>query len=1011
MPGHEFENPTGKYKPTISAEGWWGFGGDVLDQSPVFSWWDVPRMLRDERIQKNLRSLVAPLARAEWKIKASSADVANFVNSETRSFWRRYIPKIFRTYYKWGAAPFGVEYVGKRGKVKVKKIDVIETRDARPVEWKKNMPKAGEFAGFTFPGGTAVYPYAGWFAGSTELNRYYDWPRLRGAYNPWIEKNGRTGAKHSRRLAAASAWDGGTIRYPQDSVNLGTEANPVMVTGQQFAIEMMQKKEAGTQIALPNSPNNGLPGKYAWDLEPGRALGAIEWVARYPADLDLEIDSGMGVPTEVHEATENGGWSGRSLTFEGFYNSLDELVGVMLDTWTAQVLVPLMQWNFGKYAWCEIEAKPLAESAMKKPEGVPTQPGNVGRRDSGNGGSLFNNIPGMGEATNDDSADFSQTDGINISKRVRDELAKGPAKPGEFRRAVLLAMLQIQQEATESGNPKSAQPWLDELADLADDPQRLADVMGQAGPNDLGWTEDGVSSSGRKRWINESGQRRYQESKPGSRAEARQKREASDVEASKILEKVTRYEATADDIAGLADHLPAASLDKIRFARRTLGATFGGATRRDAMLNSVLQHVAERVKMQRAGEEKKAGDEQKAKEEQEKNQPKKAEPDTNDVPKNPVKNKVYNVDPKQLKIDPKRFQFKLNTDNPQGVTSELKGVKFNPDFAGVISVWLDPADGQTYVVNGHHRHDLASRTDAGSISVRYIDAGSAQEARGKGALINIAEGRGTSVDAAKFMRDTGVTLDQFAEEGISLKGAVARDAVELSKLSDGIFNKLTRGEIDQPKSLAIASNIPDTDMQDQFLRYVEKVEDRKGIEIAPKVLASMAKDWAKSPTRTKVESTLFGDEESKESLFHDRHELKSYVDEQLAKEARDFEAVSSEKRAERVAGEGNVLETDKNRQRAATANRLRDILSTQGEWSNILDTGAEEHAEAKSTSGRNNVKRKYLERIREALSKAHSGELQKMGGGRESTPETGAATGTDDGSEIVDLKKADEVNE
>jgi hypothetical protein len=34
-----------------------------------------------------------------------------------------------------------------------------------------------------------------------------------------------------------------------------------------------------------------------------------------------------------------------------------------------------------------------------------------------------------------------------------------------------------------------------------------------------------------------------------------------------------------------------------------------------------------------------------------------------------------------------------------------------------------------------------------------------------------------------------------------------------------------------------------------------------------------------------------------------------------------------------------------------------------------------------------------------------------MGGGREVAHETGAATGTDDGSEIVDLKKADEVNE
>jgi hypothetical protein len=62
---------------------------------------------------------------------------------------------------------------------------------------------------------------------------------------------------------------------------------------------------------------------------------------------------------------------------------------------------------------------------------------------------------------------------------------------------------------------------------------------------------------------------------------------------------------------------------------------------------------------------------------------------------------VRNVHPGELKVDPKRFQFKLNTANPAGVTDELKTVKnWNPDFAGVLSTWKDPADGREYVVNG-----------------------------------------------------------------------------------------------------------------------------------------------------------------------------------------------------------------------------------------------------------------------------------------------------------------------
>jgi hypothetical protein len=67
----------------------------------------------------------------------------------------------------------------------------------------------------------------------------------------------------------------------------------------------------------------------------------------------------------------------------------------------------------------------------------------------------------------------------------------------------------------------------------------------------------------------------------------------------------------------------------------------------------------------------------------------------------PEPGKAYNMPVAQLAVDPGRFQYKLNT-NRDGVTDEFRDVKqFNPDFAGVISVWKDPADGKTYVVKTH----------------------------------------------------------------------------------------------------------------------------------------------------------------------------------------------------------------------------------------------------------------------------------------------------------------------
>ena len=161
---------------------------------------------------------------------------------------------------------------------------------------------------------------------------------------------------------------------------------------------------------------------------------------------------------------------------------------------------------------------------------------------------------------------------------------------------------------------------------------------------------------------------------------------------------------------------------------------------------------------------------------------------------------VQNVPFDQLHVDPERFQYKQNT-NKSGVVREgsaLEGVKrFRPEFSGAILVWRDPADKKTYVVNGHHRHDLAKKAGQKNMAVLYMTgAKDAKEARKIGALANIAEGRGTAVDAAKLIRDESFTPESFHEEGVSLKGATAKNAFTLSKLADGMFTKLVRGQVD-----------------------------------------------------------------------------------------------------------------------------------------------------------------------------------------------------------------------
>lgn len=274
-----------------------------------------------------------------------------------------------------------------------------------------------------------------------------------------------------------------------------------------------------------------------------------------------------------------------------------------------------------------------------------------------------------------------------------------------------------------------------------------------------------------------------------------------------------------------------------------------------------------------------------------------------------------------LKTDPHRFQYKLNVQGPHGTTQELKGVRtWRPEFAGVILAWNDPADGRDYVVNGHHRYELAERTGQTNMAVHYIEAPDARTARAVGALANIAEGRGTAVDAAKFMRDTGTGPEDFEAEGVSLKGRVAADAAVLAGLSDNVFRRVVQEELTVPKAVAIGAELTDHDHQDQLIQYIEG-QERKGKRISAEVVAEMAKEMAATPSRTETTASLFGDWESSQSLFLERARLKAAVRDALARETNAFKAVSTDEKAELLRRGDNVIRAETNRQLADEAGR------------------------------------------------------------------------------------------
>jgi hypothetical protein len=288
----------------------------------------------------------------------------------------------------------------------------------------------------------------------------------------------------------------------------------------------------------------------------------------------------------------------------------------------------------------------------------------------------------------------------------------------------------------------------------------------------------------------------------------------------------------------------------------------------------------------------------------------------------------------ELHADPVRFQYKMDV-GQGGAGAKLKKVQtWNPDLAGTIQVWKDPANGKTYVINGHHRLELAQRLGVKEVKVDYLHAADATEARIKGALTNIAEGNGSVMDAAKLLRDTGMTPDQVRAAGVELGGRIAKPGIAIAKLHPTLFQAVLSGDMAESRG-AILGDLPQQDQLGMY-KLIEQAERRSGA-MKDSDVAEMVRLGETAPKITEQRPAgdqpgMFDDDAApvERSLAPEKAQASSYIREQLRHEKRLFGTVSSQAAAERLGAAGNVIETAKNQevtQRAAQVQDLYDRLS------------------------------------------------------------------------------------
>ena len=304
---------------------------------------------------------------------------------------------------------------------------------------------------------------------------------------------------------------------------------------------------------------------------------------------------------------------------------------------------------------------------------------------------------------------------------------------------------------------------------------------------------------------------------------------------------------------------------------------------------------------------------------------------------------VRNMKAGEIAFDPGRFQYKLNATEGTGEVGSLSGVRrWDPNLSGVMSVWKDPADGKTYVVNGHNRLSLARRLGAEEVTVRFLDAKNATEARAIGALQNIAEGAGTPMDAAKFFRDSGIKTQADVEaKGLPLGSGQAEKGLKLSKLPGEVFNAVVRGDLSVNRGAIIGGSGLDEAKQREVFK---EIRSRKGI--ADQTLQELVEHAAASVQRTQTTMNLFGEsEEAKDNLIT-RARLSAAVKAKIAREKRLFSTVSKAKAASSLAEKGgNVINQQQSAKVASEAREALDVFqrlkSSSGPISASLNRAAD----------------------------------------------------------------------
>lgn len=302
---------------------------------------------------------------------------------------------------------------------------------------------------------------------------------------------------------------------------------------------------------------------------------------------------------------------------------------------------------------------------------------------------------------------------------------------------------------------------------------------------------------------------------------------------------------------------------------------------------------------------------------------------------------IEKLEPEEIFVDAETYQFKKSDE--EGVTDRLEGVKeWDPYQAGIVMVFEDAA-GKRFIVDGHQRLALAKRLgkdqdgiELNAFVIREKDGFTPASAREIAARVNISQGTGTALDAAKVLRAASETGDGFIDT-LPPNSALVRNARGLANLDDVSFRMVIDEMIDEKYGAIVGELISDAAAQAAVIRALVKAKP-SNVNQARFMINDMK---AAGFTKTKTQD-LFGGHTVTESLFKERAKVIDSAMKKIKKDKSIFKTLAEQE--SRIAGAGNKLDRDANLLRLSddekTLAALTSLANAKGPVSDAINDAA-----------------------------------------------------------------------